>query len=163
MVQTWQRGGYEVSTDPGRLNLPVIHGFLRTAYWSEGIPLDIVERAVAGSLNFGLYEAEDQLGYARVVTDRTTFAWLCDVFVLETARGQGLGRWLIGCVIAHPGLQGLRRWMLATADAQALYRDFGFEVPAEPERLMARQIKDIYKGAAQGRAGGGAAGAVSRR
>lgn len=145
MVQTWQKAGYEVSTDPDRLSLPVIHDFLKTAYWSEGIPLDVLERAVAGSLNFGLYDTEDQIGYARVVTDKTTFAWLCDVFVLEAARGQGLGRWLVGCVIAHPSLQGLRRWMLATADAQPLYRDFGFEIPAEPERLMARHIKDIYK------------------
>ncbi len=148
--ESWIKERYEVSTDPGRLDMAVIHGFLRTAYWSEAIPRETVERAVAGSLNFGLYGPEGQLGYARVVTDKATFAWICDVFVLEAARGQGLGQWLIGCIMGHPALQGLRRWMLATADAHDLYRPFGFEIPVEPERLMARQIKDIYKA---GRAG----------
>ena len=145
MNEAWTKGRYEVSTDPGRLDLALIHGFLETAYWSEEIPRETVERAAAGSLNFGLYGPEGQLGYARVVTDKATFAWICDVFVLEAARGQGLGRWLMACVMGHPALQGLRRWMLATADAHDLYRGFGFEIPVEPERLMALQIKDIYK------------------
>lgn len=145
MAEVWSKDGYQVSTDPGRLNLPVVHGFLRTAYWSEGIPRDVIERAMAGSLNFGLYRGSEQIGYARVVTDRATFAWICDVFVLEAARGRGLGRWLMTCVMGHPALQGLRRWMLATADAHDLYREFGFEVPEDPERLMARRVQDIYK------------------
>ena len=147
MIDTalWTKAPYEVSTDPRRLDMATIHGFLKSAYWCEAIPRETVERAAAGSLNFGLYGPEGQLGYARVVTDKATFAWICDVFVLESARGQGLGQWLIGCVMGHPGLQGLRRWMLATADAHDLYRPFGFEIPVEPERLMARQIKDIYK------------------
>ncbi|NIA67755.1 GNAT family N-acetyltransferase [Pelagibius litoralis] len=149
MPETWSKDGYEVSTDPDRLSLPVVHGFLRTAYWSQEIPRDTLERAVAGSLNFGLYRREEQIGYARVVTDKATFAWLCDVFVLEPSRGQGLGRWLVACVLAHPALQGLRRWMLATADAHSLYRDFGFEVPEDPGFLMARRVKDIYKTAAR--------------
>ncbi len=145
MPELWRKDEFEVSTDPARLNLPVIHGFLRNAYWSKDIPKDIVDRAVAGSLNFGLYSPEGQIGYGRVVTDRATFAWLCDVFVLERARGRGLGRWLIACIIAHPALQGLRRFMLATADAQDLYRDFGFEIPQEPGRLMTKQVEGIYK------------------
>ena len=145
MPELWRKDEFEVSTDPARLNLPVIHGFLRNAYWSKGIPKDVVDRAVAGSLNFGLYSPEGQIGYGRVVTDRATFAWLCDVFVLERARGRGLGRWLITCIIAHPALQGLRRFMLATADAQDLYRDFGFEIPQEPGRLMTKQVEGIYK------------------
>lgn len=139
MIQSWSRDGFQVSTDPARLDLDVMHGFLRTAYWSVGIERSVIERAVAGSLNFGLYDGEGQIGYARVVSDRATFAWMCDVFVLEPYRGRGLGRWLITCVLGHPDLQGLRRWMLATADAHWLYRPFGFEIPAEPERLMARR------------------------
>jgi len=142
MDQVWNRDGFQVSTDPARLDLDAMHRFLRTAYWSENIPRDLVERAVAGSLNFGLYGMRDQAGYARVVTDRATFAWICDVFVLEEYRGRGLGHWLMACVMAHPDLQGLRRWMLSTADAQDLYRPFGFEVPDDPGRLMARKLPD---------------------
>ncbi len=142
MDDQWSRDGFQVSTDPARLDLDVMHGFLRTAYWSVNIPRDLVERAVAGSLNFGLYTAGEQAGYARVVSDKATFAWICDVFVLEPYRGRGLGRWLITCVMGHPELQGLRRWMLATADVQDLYRPFGFEVPDEPGRLMARRLPD---------------------
>lgn len=142
MDDQWSRDGFQVSTDPARLDLDVMHGFLRTAYWSVNIPRDLVERAVAGSLNFGLYTAGEQAGYARVVSDKATFAWICDVFVLEPYRGRGLGRWLITCVMGHPELQGLRRWMLATADAQDLYRPFGFEVPDDPGRLMARRLPD---------------------
>ena len=139
MIQSWSRDGFQVSTDPARLDLDVMHGFLRGAYWSVGIERSVIERAVAGSMNFGLYDGEGQIGYARVVSDRATFAWMCDVFVLEPYRGRGLGRWLVSCVLGHPDLQGLRRWMLATADAHGLYRPFGFEIPAEPERLMARR------------------------
>lgn len=125
----WPRGslGYTVSTDPARLDLDVIHGFLRTAYWSAGIPRAVVERAVAHSLCFGLYTgAGDQCGFARVVTDRAVFAHLADVFVLPGHRGQGLGAWLIERVLAHPELQGLRRWTLGTRDAHELYARFGF-------------------------------------
>ena len=145
MNQSWSRDGFQVSTDPARLDLDVMHGFLCTAYWSVGIQRDIVERAVAGSLNFGLYGDTGQVGYARVVSDRATFAWICDVFVLEAYRGCGLGHWLMSCVFDHPDLQGLRRWMLATADAHWLYRPFGFEIPAEPERLMARRRPEAGK------------------
>ncbi len=149
MGEDWQKNGYQVSTDPARLDLDVVHGFLRTAYWSEGIPRDVVARAMNGSLNFGLYSGQRQIGYARVVTDKATFAWICDVFVVEAERGRGLGRWLIACVMDHPALQGLRRWMLSTADAHQLYRAFGFEIPAEPERLMARRVMDMDKDGAQ--------------
>lgn len=156
MNECWSNDGFQVSTDPARLDLDVMHGFLRTAYWSIGIPRDTIERAVAGSLNFGLYGPEGrQIGYARVVSDRATFAWMCDVFVLEPYRGRGLGRWLIACVMGHPELQGLRRWMLATADAHGLYRPFGFEIPAEPERLMARRKTEGAANAAPGEGPGG--------
>ena len=131
--------GYEVSTDPARLDLDVIHGFLVTAYWCAGIARDTVERAIAGSIPFGLYAPDGaQAGFARVVTDRATFAYLGDVFVLEEHRGRGLGVWLIDRVVAHPDLQGLRRFHLATADAHGLYARFGFLPHPEPGRLLDR-------------------------
>ena len=110
--------GYEISTDPGRLDLDVIHRFLVDAYWSPGVTRDVVERSVAGSLCFGLYApGGGQAGFARAVTDRATFAWIADVFVLPEHQGRGLGVWLMESVLAHPDLQGLRRVILATADA----------------------------------------------
>jgi GNAT superfamily N-acetyltransferase len=129
--------GYEISTDPARLDLDVIHGFLATAYWSPGVPRATVERAIAHSLPFGLYAPGGaQAGFARVVSDRTTFAYLADVFVLPEHRGRGLGVRLVETILAHPELQGLRRWHLATADAHELYRRFGFATPADPGRFM---------------------------
>jgi GNAT superfamily N-acetyltransferase len=126
--------GYEISTDPGRLDLDVVHGFLKTAYWSKGIPRDVVARSIEHSLAFGLYAPTgEQVGFARVVTDRATHAWLGDVFVVEERRGRGLGVWLVQCVLEHPDLKGLRRWALATADAHALYSRFGFRTTTRPE------------------------------
>jgi GNAT superfamily N-acetyltransferase len=126
--------GYEISTDPSRLDLDVVHGFLRTAYWSKGIPRDTVERSIEHSIAFGVFApAGEQVGFARAVTDRTTYAWLGDVFVLEDHRGRGLGVWLVQCVLEHPDLRGLRRWALTTADAHALYTRFGFGPTSRPE------------------------------
>jgi GNAT superfamily N-acetyltransferase len=103
---------YSISCDPARIDLAVVHGFLSTSYWSEGLPLEVLQRAIAASLCFGVYHGGKQVGFARVVTDRATFAYLCDVFVLDAYRGQGLGRWLMEAVAAHPDLQGLRRMVL---------------------------------------------------
>jgi GNAT superfamily N-acetyltransferase len=139
--------GFEVSTDRSRLDLPVIAGFLREAYWSEGVPAEIVVRSIEGSLPFGLYDPDGaQAGFARVVSDRAVFAYLGDVFVLPPFRGRGLGVRLVECVLAHPELQGLRRWHLATADAHELYRRFGFAEPARPDRHMFldRAPVDLY-------------------
>jgi GNAT superfamily N-acetyltransferase len=139
--------GFEVSTDRSRLDLPVIAGFLREAYWSEGVPAEIVVRSIEGSLPFGLYDPDGaQAGFARVVSDRAVFAYLGDVFVLPPFRGRGLGVRLVECVLAHPDLQGLRRWHLATADAHELYRRFGFAEPARPDRHMFldRAPADLY-------------------
>ena len=141
--------GYEVSTDPGRLDLGVVHGFLHDAYWSRGVPRAVVERAIAGSLPFGLYAPEGaQAGFARVVSDRATFAWLADVFVLPGHRGRGLGAWLVERVVAHPELQGLRRWALATADAHPLYARFGFTALPDPALFMVREraAGELYGG-----------------
>lgn len=129
--------GYVVSTDPGRLDLDRIHGFLSTAYWSTGIPRDVLERSIAHSLPFGLYAPSGgQVGFARVVSDRATYAYLGDVYVEEAHRGRGLGKLLLACVLAHPELQGLRRWALATADAHSLYARHGFGPPADPDVHM---------------------------
>jgi GNAT superfamily N-acetyltransferase len=129
--------GYEISTDPRRLDVDVVHAFLTTSYWSPGIPRETVERAIAGSLPFGLYAPQGgQVGFARVVSDRATFGYLADVFVDAQHRGRGLGKALVARVVGHPELQGLRRWMLATADAHALYEQFGFRAPEPPDTLM---------------------------
>jgi GNAT superfamily N-acetyltransferase len=137
--------GYVVSTDPSRLDLDAIHAYLAGSYWAAGIPRQVVARSLANSLCFGLYDdAGAQVGLARVVTDRATFAYLCDVYVLEAHRGRGLGKRLLECIGAHPDLQGLRRTTLVTADAHGLYAQFGFRAPARPERLMERTDPDVY-------------------
>lgn len=134
-----------VDTSQDRLDLATIHGYLTRSYWSPGIPFEVVERAVRNSLCFGLYDGERQVGFARVVTDSATFAWLADVFVLEEYRGRGLGKKLIAAVSSHPSLQGLRRWMLATRDAHSLYQQYGFTPLASPARFMERHDPNVYR------------------
>ena len=132
--------GYEIDDDRRRIQLDVVHDFLRTAYWSPGVERDVVERAIASSVVVGLYDAAGtQAGMARAVTDRTTFAWIADVFVLPEHRGRGLGRFVVGSLLEHPSLQGLRRIMLATKDAHELYRDYGFTDLDDPGRFMMRR------------------------
>lgn len=148
--------GYEISTDPERLDRRVIHEFLRTAYWSPGVPYEIVDRAIDRSLPFGLYEPDGSLaGFARWVTDGATFGWLADVFVLEPHRGRGLGVWLVATSLEHPDLADARRLILATADAHSLYEKLGFERPAN-DRLMERiqPADELYRRLA-GFGGGG--------
>lgn len=142
----WQRGEYEIDTDPARLDLDVTHKFLsEEAYWSQGVPREILERAVGNSMVFGAYRDGAQAGFVRVVSDRATFAWICDVFVLPEHRGQGLGKYLMECVTAHPELQGLRRWMLATRDAHGLYQQYGFTELHDATRFMEKWDPEIYK------------------
>jgi len=137
--------GYEISHDPNRLDLAVIHTFLsEVSYWAEGIPRDVVERSMAHSLCFGVYQGTAQVGFARVVSDHATFALLADVFVLESHRGKGLSKWLIQAVIAHPDLQGLRRLLLLTSDAHELYRQFGFTEISNAWRFMEVARPNIY-------------------
>ncbi len=145
VVQEWQRDPFLVSTDKRRLDLAVIHGFLTTSYWAAGIPLETVRRSIEHALAFGVYTGEQQVGFARVISDYTTFAYIADVFILDTFRGQGLGLWLMECVVAHPNLQGLRRWTLFTRDAHGLYEKVGFKRSEAPERLMERAFPNIYK------------------
>jgi GNAT superfamily N-acetyltransferase len=126
------------------MDLDAIHAYLSVSYWSPGIPRDVVARAIGGSLCFGLFDPERQVGFARVVTDRATFAYLCDVYILEGHRGRGLAAWLMEAVIAHPHLQGLRRFVLATRDAHRLYEKFGFVPLARPEIFMEINRPGIY-------------------
>ena len=138
--------GYEISHDPARLDIDVIHTFLsEESYWSKGIPRDVVERAVAHSLCFGMYKDSAQVGFARVVSDHATFALLADVFVLDGHRGKGLSKWLMQVVVAHPDLQGLRRLLLLTSDAHELYRKFGFTEIGNAWRFMEVLRPDIYE------------------
>ncbi len=145
MVHEWRRGEYLISTDKSRLDLTLIHNFLRTSYWAAGIPLEVVRRSIEHSLSFGLYREDQQIGYARVITDYATFAYLGDVFILEPFRGQGLSKWLMEVVVTHPELQGFRRWILLTKDAHGLYKKVDFTEVKTPERYMERFFPDVYE------------------
>ena len=140
------KDGYEIDDDPARLDLDVVHGFVTGSYWAGGVPRDVVARSVANSLNLGLYRNESQVGFTRAVTDRATFAWVCDVFVLPGHRGRGLAHWMIETLRAHPDLAGLRRFMLATADAHQVYADCGFTSLSDPDTYMEirRSAGDLY-------------------
>ena len=134
--ESWRRDGYIVSTDRSMLDLESIHSYLSQSYWAASVPENVVRRSIEGSLCFGVYKDEEQVGFARVVTDRATFAYLADVFVLEEHRGRGIGKWLVEVILSHPDLQGLRRWMLATRDAHDLYRRYGFAELRQPAIFM---------------------------
>ncbi len=144
MYSSWANRDFEISTDPARIDVSMVHGFLSQSYWSLGIPLDVVRRGIENSVCFGIYRGTQQVGFARVITDRATFAYLADVFVLESHRGLGLSKWLMECIMAHPELQGLRRWMLATRDAHELYCKYGFTPLAKPERMMEKHDPEVY-------------------
>jgi GNAT superfamily N-acetyltransferase len=140
----WKRDGLTISTDRSRLDRDTIHDFLRGSYWASGISRELVDRSIDNSLCFGLYDGDRLVGFARVITDFATFAYLSDVFVLESHRGHGLGTWFTECVLSHPDLQNLRRWMLATADAHGLYRRVGFTALSKPERIMEKLLANAY-------------------
>ena len=133
-----------ISSERARLDRGAIHEFLRGSYWARGIPRELVDRSIDNSLCFGLYDGDRQVGFARVITDYATFGYLSDVFVLESHRGRGLGTWFMESVLAHPDLQNLRRWMLATADAHGLYRRVGFSGLSRPERIMEKLLANAY-------------------
>ena len=142
----WEKDDYNISTDKNRLNISFIHEYLSTkSYWAAGVPVEVVQKSINGALCFGIYHLTDQVGFARVITDAATFAYLADVFVDESYRRKGLSKWLMEIIMAHEDLQGLRRFMLATKDAHGLYSQFGFKAVAAPERLMEIVNRDIYK------------------
>jgi len=140
----WRNGDFEISTDAARIDVATLHGFLAESYWAHGIPRHTVEQAIRNSLCFGIYRGKQQAGFARVITDRATFAYLADVFVLPEFRGRGLSKWLMECIVTHPDLQGLRRWSLVTRDAHALYQKFGFRALATPDQWMEKHDPGIY-------------------
>ena len=140
-----QQGEFRISTDKAQLDVALIHRYLcYESYWARNIPRALVEKSISGSLCFGVYHHNQQVGFARVITDQATFAYLADVFILETYRGRGLSKWLMQTIMDEPGLQGLRRWLLATLDAHGLYAQFGFAPLDKPERIMGMKPFDEY-------------------
>jgi GNAT superfamily N-acetyltransferase len=135
---------YEISTDSSKFDLEMIHGFLRNSYWAQNIPRTIVEKCIRNSLCFGAFAEGRQIGFARAITDRATFAYIADVLVIPAHRGRGVGRLLIQSILEHEDLQGLRRFLLATKDAHGLYAKFGFQQLAEPENYMTIHCPNIY-------------------
>jgi len=143
-----EKDGYTISTDPAKLNIATIHHYLsEESYWAQQVPRETVEKSIANSLCFGVYIEKEQVGFARLVTDKTTFAYLADVFILESHRGKGLSKWLVAGIHAHPELSGLRRWVLVTKDAHGLYRQFGWEELSEEtaSRYMQKHTPNVYK------------------
>jgi N-acetylglutamate synthase-like GNAT family acetyltransferase len=143
-----EKDNYNISTDPSLLDTDVICNYLSgESYWAKNIPRDVVEKSIANSLCFGIYNNNKQIGFARLVTDKATFAYLADVFILSEYRGTGLSKWLIQVIHAHPELQGLRRWVLGTRDAHGLYEQFGWTVFDEDtrKRFMQKHNKNAYK------------------
>jgi GNAT superfamily N-acetyltransferase len=136
---------YSISDDRSRLDLELIHKFLTNCYWAEGVPRHIVERSIENSLCFGVFAQDRQVGFARVVTDYATYAYIGDVFIVESHRGQGLSKRLLQTIMEHPQLQGFRRWSLVTRDAHGLYEQFGFTSLEDPEKYMERRNPDVYK------------------
>jgi len=138
--------GYRISSEYSDMDLKAIHQFISRSYWASGIPIETLEKAMSNSLCFGVFESKGlQVGFARVVTDCATFAYLCDVYVLEEHRGKGLSKWLLEKVRSHPDLLGLRRMLLATFDAHGLYKKYGFSQLAQPEIFMENWNQDVYK------------------
>lgn len=153
MIITVCHGDFVISTDPGKMDVPAIHRVLTCSYWAEGIDEATVRRSVANSLCFGIFRSERQVGFARVITDRATFAYLADVFVIDEFRGRGLSKKLMEAIVSHPDLQGLRRWLLATRDAHTLYLKYGFAALPEPWRFMERFDPEAYRHSASSAAG----------
>jgi len=142
---TVQHGNYEISCDPARIDVDAVEQFLRASYWAPERSRAKIERSIQTSIVFGVYEDAHQIGFARVVTDKADFAWLCDVYLDAAVRARGIGKWLLKTVLAHPDLQGLKRWLLATRDAHGLYQQFGFVPLADPNRWMERSSSQLHK------------------
>ena len=145
----WVRGDLVISTDRQRLDIDAVHRYLASSYWAAGMPRAVLERGIENSLTFGIYHGDRQAGFARVITDLATYAYLSDVFVLEEYRGQGLSKWLMECVLDHPDLQGLRRFALFTRDAQGLYERYGFMPARGSSTYLERWTPNVYAAIAQ--------------
>ena len=141
----FKKNGFTITTEKEKLDIDLIHSFLNRTYWAEGISKETIRRSIEGSLCFGVYENDKQIGFARMITDRATFAYLADVFIIEEYRGRGLSKWLMEVIMSHPDLQRLRRMILATKDAHGLYEKFGFTPLINVERWMHILDPDVYK------------------
>jgi N-acetylglutamate synthase-like GNAT family acetyltransferase len=141
----WQKDEFTITTDKTKLDIAVIHSFLTRSYWATGISSALVQRSIDGSLCFGVFQGNAQIGFARVITDFATFGYLADVFILEEYRGKGLSKWLMEVILDHPELQGFRRLLLATRDAHGLYRQYGFTALPHPEIWMQIHHPEVYK------------------
>jgi GNAT superfamily N-acetyltransferase len=144
MHHLWSKGDYEISTDPARIEVVLVYEYLTNSYWAKGIPAETVKKSIENSIAFGIYFGRQQVGFARVVSDLATFAYLADVFIVPNYRRRGLSRWLMECIVNHPDLQGLRRWMLATQDAHGLYARFGFTPLKRPDACLEKHDSEIY-------------------
>jgi len=142
---TEEKDQFMITTDKEKFDVDLIHSFLTNSYWAEGISREIVRRSIDGALCFGVFENNKQIGFARMITDKATFAYLADVFIMEEYRGRGLSKWLMQIIMSHPDLQGLRRMMLATRDAHELYKKFGFTPLNNVDRWMQLHDPDVYK------------------
>lgn len=140
----WRKDEFYITDDRARVDIDVVHGFLSQAYWCRGITCENVVNSLDNSINFSVFHQGKQVGFARVISDMATIAYLGDVFVLEAFRGRGISKFLMQCVKAHPKLQNLRRWILATSDAHSLYQQYGFTQLARPELFMECHNKDVY-------------------
>jgi len=137
---------YSISTDKSKINIELVHDYLcNHSYWAEGIPIETVKKSIDHSLCFGLYNNGRQIGFARVISDFATYAYLADVFIVPEERGKGLSKWMMQVILNHPELQGLRRFVLATKDAHGLYEQFGFIVYPNPDRIMTMNNAEVYK------------------
>jgi len=141
---SWTKNGFRVTTNVEEFDVNYIHNFISHSYWGQNIPIDTVRRSIQGSLSFGVFDNEQQIGFARAITDHATFAYIADVFIDEAYRGRGLSKWLMEVILQHPSLQGLRRILLATRDAHGLYAQFGFKGLPEPDRWMQIHNPDVY-------------------
>ena len=139
------KDGFTISTEKEKLDIDLIHSFLKRTYWAEGISKEVIRRSIEGSLCFGVFENDKQIGFARMITDKATFAYLADVFIIEEFRGRGLSKWLMEIIMSHPDLQGLRRMILVTKDAHGLYKQFGFTPLINVDRWMNILDPDVYK------------------
>lgn len=142
---TIAKNQFTITTEKEKLDIEVIHSFLTRSYWAEGISKEVIKRSIEGALCFGLFENGKQIGFARMITDKATFAYLADVFIIEEYQGRGLSKWLMEVIMSHPSLQGLRRMMLATRDAHGLYEKFGFTALNHVDRWMQINDPNIYK------------------
>ncbi|MCW3085645.1 MAG: GCN5-related N-acetyltransferase [Bacteroidetes bacterium] len=143
-IETYTQNNYTISTDKSKLDITAVHAYLSRSYWAENIPMGIVKRSIDNSLCFGVYNENKLVGFARVISDYTTFGYLADVFILEKERGKGLSKWLMECILKHEQLQNLRNFCLMTRDAHSLYERYGFKNIPKPENFMAKKVEEIY-------------------